>query len=356
MIHNPCWPAHGKTKSDAAQKCDTPTGDSGYGGNLPVNERLRVLLHYDRTALFRDFVSERFPDAVIRCCNTYADLAGALTDFRPRVLFCIKFENRPYPRDAVMACRSLEWVSNGGAGVDHLLPWDPDRLTVTNASGVASPMMAEFVIGGMLALGIGLPGFMRRQIRHHWQFEQVAGIAGKTVTIVGLGRTGRAVARLASSLDMRVVGTRAHPASTPHVETVYPASRLHEALREGDYVVVTAPLLDSTRHLIDARAIAAMKAGACLVDVSRGGVVDQSALVEGLRKRRLGGAVLDVFEREPLAADSPLWDLDNVIITPHCSSVYDGWERRAAEMFCDNLGRWLTGEPLSNVVDPARGY
>jgi phosphoglycerate dehydrogenase-like enzyme len=116
-----------------------------------------------------------------------------------------------------------------------------------------------------------------------------------------------------------------------------------------------APLGDSG-YGIDARAIATMKAGACLVDVSRGGVVDQSALIEGLRTRRLGGAVLDVFEREPLAANSPLWDLDNVIITPHCSSAYDGWERRAAEMFCDNLGCWLAGEPLSNVVDPARGY
>ncbi len=321
-----------------------------------MSEGPRILLHYDRTELFRDLIGERFRDAEIRCCNTYAGLVDALTDFTPRILFCIKFENRPYPRDAVMACRSLEWVSNGGAGVDHLLPWDPHRLIVTNASGVASRVMAEFVIGGILALAIGLPGFMRRQMRHDWQFEQVTGIAGKTVAIVGLGRTGRAVARLASALDMRVVGTRAHPAPTPHVETVYPATDLHEALSDSDYVVVTAPLLDSTRHLIDAGAIAAMKAGACLVDVSRGGVVDQSALVEGLRQRKLGGAVLDVFEREPLAADSPLWDLDNVVITPHCSSVYDGWERRAAEMFCDNLGRWLAGEPLSNVVDPARGY
>ena len=354
MIHNSS--THGKTKPDAAQKRDTPLGNFEYEGESPVSERPRVLLHYDRTELFRDLIGERFPDAVIRCCNTYTGLVDALADFTPRILFCIKFENQPYPRDAVMACRSLEWVSNGGAGVDHLVPWDPEQLTVTNASGVASRMMAEYVVAGMLALGIGLPGFMRRQMKHQWQFEQVAGIAGKTVAIVGLGRTGREVARLASGLGMRVVGTRAHPAPTPHVETVYAATRLHDALGESDYVIITAPLLDTTRHLVDARAIAAMKPGACLVDVSRGGVVDQSALIEGLRTHRVAGAVLDVFECEPLAADSPLWDLDNVIITPHCSSVYDGWERRAAEMFCDNLGRWLAGEPLSNVIDPARGY
>ena len=321
-----------------------------------MSKGLRVLLHYDRTELIRDPIARRFPNAELRCCNAYADLASALTEFAPQILFCIKFENRPYPRGPVMSCPSLEWVANGGAGVDHLTPWEPERLTVTNASGVASDMMAEYVIGGMLAQSIGLPAFMRHKVAHRWQFERVAGIAGKTVAIIGLGRTGQAVARLASRMDMHVVGTRARPAATPHVEKVYPAKRLYEALSLGDYVVITAPLLDSTRHLIDTRAIDAMRPGACLIDVSRGGIVDQSALAEALRAGRLGGAVLDVFEREPLAADSPLWDLDTVIITPHCSSVYDGWERRAAEMFCDNLQRWQAGEPLSNVVDPARGY
>ena len=317
---------------------------------------LRVLIHYDRPALFQDLIARRFPDLTLRCCESYADLAGALADFAPQILFCIKFENRPYPREAVMASPSIAWVSNGGAGVDHLLPWDPERVTVTNAAGVASQMMAEYVVGGMLALSIGLAGFMRRQMAHRWQFHQVAGVAGKTVAIIGLGRTGRAVARLASALDMRVIGTRAHPVETAHVHQVYPAAALHQALSQADFVVVAAPLLPGTRHLVDAGAIAAMKAGACVLDVSRGGVVDQAALSEGLRNQHLGGAVLDVFEREPLPADSPLWDLDNVIITPHCSSVYAGWERRAAEMFCDNLARWRAGEALQNVVDPARGY
>ena len=321
-----------------------------------MSERPRVLLHYDRTELFADHIIDRCPDVEVRCCHSYGDLATALEEFAPRILFCIKFENRPYPRDAVLACPSIKWVSNGGAGVDHLLPWDPDRLTVTNASGVASRMMAEYVIGGMLALSIGLPGFMRRQVERRWQFERVAGVAGKTVAIVGLGRTGRAVAKLASALDMGVIGTRARPAPTPGVDSVYPATELHRALGESDFVVVTAPLLESTRYLIDGAAIAAMKPGACLIDVSRGGVVDQSALIAGLESQELGGAVLDVFEREPLAADSPLWGLPNVIITPHCSSVYAGWELRAAQMFCDNLQRWLAGEALENVVDPERGY
>jgi phosphoglycerate dehydrogenase-like enzyme len=317
---------------------------------------LRILVHYDRPKPLRDRIVTRFPDAALACCTTYADLPDALAEFSPGILFCIKFENRPYPREAVMDCASLTWVSNGGAGIDHLVPWDPRRLTVTNASGVASTMMAEYVIGGMLALSIGLPGFMRRQIEHRWHFQPVAGIAGRTACIVGLGRTGQAVARLASTHGMRVVGTRANPIDTPRVDTVYPASGLHEAIRQGDFVIVTAPLLESTRHLIDGAAIEAMKPGARLVDVSRGGVVDQAALAGALASGRLAGAVLDVFEGEPLAEDSPLWDMDNVVITPHCSSVYAGWELSAADMFCDNLERRLAGEPLENVVDPARGY
>jgi len=317
---------------------------------------LRVLLHYDRSERFEDLVRTRFPDAEVRCCTRYADLGPALESFAPQVLFCIKFENRPYPREAVMSCPALRWVANGGAGVDHLAPWDADRLTVTNASGVASDMMAEYVLGGMLALAIGFPGFLDDMRARRWEFRQVASIAHKHVAIVGLGKTGRAVARLAGCFGMHVVGTRARPAATDRVERVLPAERLHEALDGADFVVVCAPLTGATRHLVDAGAFAAMKPGAFFIDVSRGGVVDQGALADALESAHLGGAVLDVFEHEPLPESSPFWDMANVIVTPHCSSVYEGWERRAAQMFCDNLERWRSGRRLRNVVDPVRGY
>lgn len=317
---------------------------------------LRVLLHYDHTELFEDVVRSRFPDVEVRCCTSYADLAPTLEAFAPEVLFCIKFESLAYPRDALMSCRTLRWVANGGAGVDHLIPWDRKRLTVTNASGVASDMMAEYVLGGMLALAIGLPRFVRAMGERRWQFRQVSGISGKRLAIVGLGRTGRAVARLARRLSMQVVGTRARPVATAHVQRVFPADQLRLALDGAHFVVVCAPLTDVTRHLLDEGAFEAMMPGACLVDVSRGGVVDQSALAEALASGHLGGAVVDVFEREPLPASSPLWNMPNVVVTPHCSSVYAGWERRAAEMFCDNLLRWRAGRRLRNVVDPVRGY
>ena len=157
-------------------------------------------------------------------------------------------------------------------------------------------------------------------------------------------------------MGVRVIGVRANPTPTEYVDLVYGFPDLHEALGAADFVVLCLPLTASTRHCIDEAAIAAMKPGAILVDVSRGGVAKGDALVAGLRSGALGGAALDVFETEPLPSDSPFWSLENVIITPHCSSVYEGWERRSAEMFGDNLARRLRGEPLENIVDPLRGY
>jgi phosphoglycerate dehydrogenase-like enzyme len=174
--------------------------------------------------------------------------------------------------------------------------------------------------------------------------------------VIGLGHTGRDVARRAQALGLRVLATRANPAPMAGVERVAGPEALHEVLAEADFVAVCLPLTERTRHAIDRRAIAAMKPGACLVDVSRGGVVDGAALAEALAGGRLGGAMLDVFEPEPLAPDSPFWDLETVIVTPHSSSVYRGWERASAALLCDNLARWQAGEPLVNVVDPARGY
>ena len=146
------------------------------------------------------------------------------------------------------------------------------------------------------------------------------------------------------------------PRPTPSVDRVEPVARLGELLPEADFLVVCVPLTAETRGLMDAAAFARLKPGAVLVDVSRGGVVKQAALIEALESGRLKGAALDVFETEPLPADNPLWSMENVIITPHCSSVYEGWEQRSIEMFCDNLDRWKRGETLANIVDPTRGY
>lgn len=317
---------------------------------------MKVLVHYNHPEIFLDLVKSRFPDLDVHCCRSYAALGPDMAALGPEVVYCIKFEDRPYPREALIGHPALEWVSVGGAGVDHLAPWDPARLQVTNSAGVASDVMAQYVLAGILMLTLRLPAFARAQAQRRWAPREVGSIAGKTVAVVGLGHTGRAVARRVGAAGLRVLGLRARPRPTGGVERVCGPEALDEVLAEADYVAVSLPLTERTRHLIGRRAIAAMKPGAFLIDVSRGGVVDGTALSGALAEGRLGGALLDVFEREPLPPDSPFWGLENVIVTPHSSSIYSGWERNSAVMFCDNLEHWLAGQPLENVVDPARGY
>ena len=318
---------------------------------------MKVVIHYDQPELFMDLLEAPFPEVAFVCCRSYGQLPALLDACAPDAFWGIIFEGRgDYPRAALLKTPSLTWISVGGSGTDHLAPWDPQALTVTNSAGVAAHVMAHYVLCAILSFSLGMPAFAAAKRERRWVAAMVKPIAGQTAAVIGLGQTGRAVARCLSSLGMRVIGVRANPAPLDHVERVYGAPELHGALGEADFAVLCLPLTEATRHCMDEAAFAAMKPGAVLVDVSRGGVVKGDALVASLRSGHLAGAVLDVFETEPLPPDSPFWSLDNVIITPHCSSVYEGWERRSIEMFGDNLARRLAGEPLENIVDPARGY
>ena len=318
---------------------------------------MKVVVHSDRPGDFLDLLEARFPDVAFSCCGNYADLPGVLAAAAPEVVYGIRFAGTPgFPRDAILAAPGLRWFAVGGSGTDHLAPWDPAALTVTNAAGVAADMMAQYALGAVLALSLGLPAFGRAQHERRWTPARVAGIAGKTVALVGLGHTGQAAARRFKATGFRVIGVRANPKPTADVDEVLGPDRLHQALAAADVAVICVPLTNATRHSIDAAALAALRPGSLLVDVSRGGVVAGEALLDALRSGHLAGAALDVFETEPLPPESPFWDLDNVIVTPHCSSEYEGWERRSAELFGDNLERFRRGEPLANVVDPARGY
>jgi phosphoglycerate dehydrogenase-like enzyme len=319
---------------------------------------MKLLIHLDEPDRVREVVAPRHPDIALAECRDYAAMGDVIAKERPDIVYTVRFAGpTDYPRAALMSAPSLKWIAVGGSGIDHLVPWDTAKLTVTNSAGVAAEAMAQYIIGGILHFTLDFPGFARLQRRHAWDIGgKVGTVTGRTLAILGLGHTGQAVARMAQGLGMQVVGIRARPAPTAHVDRVEPMERLHAVLGAADFLAVCLPKTPATLGLLDAAAFQALKPGAVLVDVSRGGIVRQAALVEALRSGRLRGAVLDVFETEPLPPDNPLWDLENVIVTPHCSSVYDGWERRSVEMFCDNLDRWKRGEPLRNVVEPGRGY
>ncbi|MEX0306934.1 MAG: D-2-hydroxyacid dehydrogenase [Ruegeria sp.] len=317
----------------------------------------RILLHNSDTAPLARWLRDAFPQADFRECDSYEALPRLISGYRPEVVYSVRFAGTPgFPRDALFGTDGPRWITNGGAGTDHFGCWDPAKTTVTNAAGVAAGVMAEYIFGGFLHFTLDIPGLQKDKAARIWSPRMVAPLAGKTLLIVGLGHTGSAVAERAKAFGMNVLGTRARPQEMDHVDEVHSAQDLPNLLPRADFIAISTPLIPATQGLIGTDEIAAMKPGVILADVSRGGVVDQTALYDALKAGHVAGAALDVFETEPLPQYSPLWTLNNVIISPHCSSVYAEWEEASFRIFLDNLGRWIRGETLVNIVDPSRGY
>ncbi len=257
-------------------------------------------------------------------------------------------------REFVLALRDakqLRWLHTFSAGVDN--PWfqalRARGVRLTTSSGANAVPIAQTVMLYLLALSRDLARWKDAQQRRAWEPHPVVDLQGLTLGVVGLGPIGLEVARLGAALPMRVVGVRRSPRGDEPCET-WPITRLDELLPRADALVLALPLSDDTRHLLDARRIALLKRGAWLVNVGRGALIDEAALVAALQSGQLGGAGLDVFEVEPLPPESPLWPLPNVIVTPHNSGDSPGNQVRAAEIFLDNLARFVRGETLRNEV------
>jgi phosphoglycerate dehydrogenase-like enzyme len=267
----------------------------------------------------------------------------------------------------------LNWVHSASAGVERALtPAARERgVVITNARGVFSRPIAEYVLMMILAVSRRLPGLLELQRERTWQPLEGVELRDVTVGIVGLGSIGRAVGALATAFGCRVVAVRrrAEEGSASlatdeetrsfgavMLDRVGGPEAMPELLAESDFVVLAAPLTRETERMIDAEALEAMKPSAWLINIARGGLVDDRALLDALRDGRIGGAILDTFREEPLAPTSPFYDLPNVIVTPHTSWSSGRVLDRSVELFCDNLRRYAAGEPLLNVVDPAAGY
>ncbi|MCC6174306.1 MAG: D-2-hydroxyacid dehydrogenase [Chloroflexi bacterium] len=254
---------------------------------------------------------------------------------------------------------TLSWVQSHGAGIDGLL--SPELIesdaVLCNAASIHAVPMAETVMALILAATKRIPEHAVDQHARVWRRLPKRELRGSTVGIVGLGRIGTEVARLCAAFEARVLGLRRTPPPVPPpgVERVYDVAGLPTLLRAADYVVLTLSLNPTSRGLIGSTELQQMKSGAVLVNVARGDVVDEPALVDALREGRLGYACLDTFHQEPLPSDSPLYDLPNVLITPHNSASSPHMEERVLALFLDNLGRLVRGEPLLNAVDKQRG-
>lgn len=252
----------------------------------------------------------------------------------------------------------LKLIQLMGVGADLLLPAPdlPDGVRVCGLRGVQAPEASEHAIAMMLALARALPTAFARQRQRVWRQYAVESLSGARLCVLGLGAIGGRVAKIASAMGMCVRGVRRRPRPTDHVEEVFGPDALAEALDGVDYVVVTLPLTRRTRALIDAEALARLPRGARLVQLGRGGVVDEGALLDALRQGALGGAALDVFAHEPLPEDSPLWDAPNLIVTPHHAGLGRRYVERAVDVLLDNLARLEAGQPLRGIVDLEAGY
>lgn len=268
----------------------------------------------------------------------------------------------------VPANPQLRWVQGTSAGFGEVVrraelsPADLQRVTFTSAVGIHAEQLAEWALLGLLAFTKDLARLQRDKENRHWDHYPVRGLAGQTLVVVGLGHIGREVARVGKALGMRVIGTRrSAPTTTDEatrqgVDALCATAELVDVLPSADAVVLALPDTDATRGLFSAELIAALPAHAVLVNIGRGGTVDEPALVDALANGRLAGAALDVFATEPLPADSPLWALDNVILSPHTAALSPYENDRIVELFCDNLQRFLDGRPLSNVVNTDEFY
>jgi glyoxylate/hydroxypyruvate reductase len=310
----------------------------------------RILVyHPDEAKEYAALVRAPRGRLALTVCTTPGEAAAAVSE--TDVIYAWKFPPELYPR-----ATRLRWVQAMGAGVEWVLvPGLPDRVIVTRAPGVFGPWMREYVLGWCLSVTQRMATYRAAQQQQRWREETLPErLGGKTMVIVGLGDIGRAIAAGARALGMRVVGVSRSGRSLREADRVYRLPRLSKALGEGDFIVLVLPLTEQTRGLIGASELGAMRPTAWLLNVGRGAVVDEAALIPALRERRIAGAVLDVFAREPLPADHPLWALDNVVVTPHIAGPSTAPE--IAPVFNDNLARFLAGRPLRHVVDRVRGY
>lgn len=254
---------------------------------------------------------------------------------------------------------TLRWVHAASAGVNHVLSDEviASDVVVTNSRGVFDEPMAEYVLGMALALAKDLPTTLTRQRERRWHHRETERLGGRHALVAGTGPIGRAIGRKLAAVGMTVTGLgRVARAEDADLGEVLPMSALPDVLPDVDYLVLAAPLTEATRGMVDARALAAMKPTARLINVGRGPLVVPDDLIDALAAGRIAGAALDVFVDEPLPRSSPLWDLPNVIVSPHMSGDVVGWRSELVALFSDNLTRYLDGRPLRNVVDKTRGY
>lgn len=315
-------------------------------GSLPVIAVLVASADDDPPGL-----GEAAEVAELRVVRDREDLRAALQESRVLVVYDFR---TTFVHDLGDAVSHLEWVHAASAGVDAVLTPAVLRsgCVVTNARGVFDRPIAEYCMALLLGFVKDLPATLRLQADRRWRHRETRSLAGRHLLVVGAGSIGAEVGRLGAALGMAVRGVaRRERADHPVFGRVRPAAALHTELAWADDVVIATPLSEDTRGMVDAAAFAAMRPGTHLINVGRGPVIDEAALLDALRSGVVAAAGLDVFEREPLPPEHPFWGMEQVVVSPHMSGDEIGWREALGRQFTANLHRWRRGEPLEHVID-----
>jgi phosphoglycerate dehydrogenase-like enzyme len=308
---------------------------------------------------FPERLRVEFPQLTVLQLPDYKSLDAEILEAEILIAWSIRPEQ-------IKTATKLRWIHSPAAAVHQLMFPEliESDIVLTNAREVHGPVVAEHVIALIFALAKKIPGSVDLQRKHTWgqqilwdETPRVREVAGATMGLLGLGSIGRPLVKSAKALGMRVMAVREHPEKgSDGADLVFGPEGVRELFGQADYIVLAAPVTGSTKAIANVENLALMKRGACLINVGRGLLVDEAALAAALREKRIGGAALDVFPKEPLTADSPLWELPNLLITPHTAALTDKlWERHYA-LFSENLRRYLGGQPLLSVVDKRKGY
>lgn len=311
----------------------------------------RIHVYHEQATSLRELVLRAAPQHEVVAWSHGDALRDGLADVE------VLFTSLP-PRDDWSRARRLRLIQMMGVGVDGLLPAPslPPLVQIAGMRGMFAAEASEHAIGMMLALLRGWSTLIERQRARVWRQFASQRLAGETACVVGVGAIGTRIAKALNGLEMSVVGVAQRPRARPHFDAVIGVDDWHEALGRARVLFIAVPLTPETIGLVDARVLAALPRGALLVALSRGTIVDETALLHALRSGHLGGAALDVFATEPLPEDHPLWDAPNTIVTPHLAGVGLGYVERAVEALIENVSRLERGLPLNGLVERALGY
>ncbi len=310
-----------------------------------------ILIIHDNPDLYLQSLTSQFPDSTIQVARNDLELSEKMAGQQPEILFSMRCDGISSKAQTAAAQKScVKWIQVAGAGFDHI--GDLDRLAckITTCAGVLSKFQAETVMGAMLNLNFGFFRYQQQQQKQIYRKLPWRSLEGQKLLLIGFGHIGRAVAIKARQFGMHITAIRSRLVDTPDADAVCTSDKLLSLLPETDFVSLHLPYNEKTHHFFSLEMLRAMKKSAYLINTARGGVIDEDALITALQEEQIAGAYIDVFNEEPLSQENPLWQLDNLLISPHYCDAVEDWQERFAAFFADNLHKWLAGNALQNVI------